>query len=190
MERPILLGVSFGGMVALQFAARYPGRLSALIAQGVDVRFQRSLLRQVAGQVLNQYPLPVNNPFVNQFFNLLLGGRQRNRLLVDFVTRQCWQTDQSVMAHRFRLVERVDLGRELACVRAPTLILSGEKDVLVSSAGVAELADGIPGARLARLAGAGHLAFTTHPADIAQRVFAFAQETGLLPRAGPAGTTA
>ena len=66
----------------------------------------RSLLQRVAGMVLTRYPLPTNNPFVNQFFNLLFGSRQKQGPLFQFVTRQCWQTDQSVMAHRFRLVDR------------------------------------------------------------------------------------
>ena len=34
LESPALLGVSFGGVLALEFAARYPGRLQALAVQG------------------------------------------------------------------------------------------------------------------------------------------------------------
>jgi pimeloyl-ACP methyl ester carboxylesterase len=190
LEQPILMGVSFGGMVALKFAARYPGRLAGLVVQGVDVRFRRSLLRQIAGQVLSRYPLPANNPFVNQFFNLLFGGRQRDRLLVDFVTRQSWQTDQSVMAHRFRLVEQVDLADDLRHIRVPTLILSGEKDVLVSPEGPAELTAGIRQASLIRLPRAGHLAFTTHPGVIAKHVFEFAKKFGLVEQTANSGADA
>ncbi len=114
LESPTVLGVSFGGMLALEFAARFPYRLNRLIVQGVGSRFERGLLQRIAGLVLARYPLPSNNPFVNQFFNLLFGGRQDPGPLFQFVTNRCWQTDQSVMAHRFQLVERFDITPRLA----------------------------------------------------------------------------
>ena len=132
LERPALLGVSFGGVLALEFAARFPSRLGALVLQGVGARLERSLLQVVASLVLTRYPLPADSPFVNQFFNLLFGSRQKPGPLFEFVTRQCWQTDQSVMAHRFRLVEQFDMTGRLQQVRTPTLILAGDRDLLVS----------------------------------------------------------
>src|SRR5262249_18937205 len=105
LENPAVFGVSFGAVLALEFAARYPHRLGPLLVQGTGVRYERGLLGQVAGTVLSRFPLPADNPFINQFFNLLFGSRQKKDALFDFVTRQVWQTDQSVMAHRFQLVE-------------------------------------------------------------------------------------
>ena len=139
LERPALMGVSFGGVLALELAARQPHRLESLIVQGVGARFEKGLLQQVAGMVLSRYPLPSDNPFVNQFFNLLFGSRQKPGPLFQFVTRQCWQTDQGVMAHRFRLVESFALDDRLARIVAPTLILAGDRDLLVSPRSLAEL---------------------------------------------------
>ena len=59
---------------------------------------------------LSRFPLPFDNPFVNQWFNLFFGRAQGQDPLFHFVTRQCWQTDQSVMSHRFRLAEAFDMG--------------------------------------------------------------------------------
>ena len=67
LERPSLFGVSFGGTLALEFAARHAGRLRALAVQGVGARFHRGLLQRIAGAVLAGYPLPPDNPFINQF---------------------------------------------------------------------------------------------------------------------------
>ncbi len=188
LERPIVMGVSLGGVTALQFAARYPHRLSAVIAQGVDVRCEPTLVRRVTGQVLANYPLPSDSPFLNQFFNLFFGGRQNDAALVDFVTRQCWQTDQSVLTHRFRMAEQIDLGPELGRIQAPTLLLTGDRDLLVSAAGLHELREGIADARLVRLARAGHLAFITHAQEMADQTAAFARERqlidGLVPATG------
>jgi len=173
LERPAVLGVSFGGVLAVELAARYPARLAALAVQGVGARFEQGLLQQVASIVLSRYPLPADSPFVNQFFNLLFGGRMQPGPLVEFVTRLCWQTDQSVMAHRFHLVEHSDLTPRLGRVRTPTLLLSGQRDLLVSEQSLGELAEGIAGSHVVRLQGCGHLAFVTRAERVAAEMERF-----------------
>lgn len=173
LEAPPVMGVSFGGLLALELAARYPHRLRSLVVQGAGARFERSLLHQVAGMVLTRYPLPSDSPFVNQFFNLLFGSRQKPGPLVEFVTRHCWQTDQGVMAHRFRMVERFDLTARLNRIRVPALLLAGDRDMLVSPRSLQTLADGLPDARLVTLPKCGHLAFATQPELVANQVVQF-----------------
>lgn len=174
LEQPLLLGVSFGGQIALSYAARYPQRLAGVIAQGVNVRFERSLLRQVAGQVLSRFPLPADNAFINQFFNLLFGGRPASRLLADFVTRSSWQTDQSIIAHRFRLAEHTDLRPLLGRLRLPLLLVRGLRDLLISDEGWEEMTSRLPHAVAKELPEAGHLAFVTHTEALARLVSEFA----------------
>jgi 3-oxoadipate enol-lactonase len=173
LERPALCGVSFGGVLGLEFAARFPNRLRALAVQGAGARFERGLLQQIAGVILSRYPLPTDNAFVNQFFNLLFGARQKPSPLFEFVTRQCWQTDQSVMAHRFHLVEHLDLTRRLERIQVPTLVLAGDRDLLVSERSLQNLSSGIADSSCVRLAGCGHLAFVTHPERVAREVRQF-----------------
>ena len=170
LESPSIMGVSFGGVLAMEFAARHPYRLKDLIVQGAGSRFERGLLQMVASTVLARFPLPSDNPFVNQFFNLLFGGATKKDALFDFVTRQIWQTDQSMMAYRFQLAETFNIVDRLQRIRVPTLILAGDKDVLVTARGLNELVEGIGDARLIRLPRAGHLAFVTNPALVADKV--------------------
>ena len=172
LERPALFGVSFGGVLALEYAARYPHRIRALGLQGLGSRFERGLVERVASIVLSGYPLPPNSPFVNQFFNLLFGGKPQ-RALFEFVTRQCWQTDQSVMAHRLHLLERLDLSDRLPRVTTPTLVLAGDRDLLVSARSLDGLRRGLPLGQVESLDGCGHLAFVTHPQRVAERLQAF-----------------
>jgi pimeloyl-ACP methyl ester carboxylesterase len=176
LENPTVMGVSFGGVLALEFAARFPNRLRSLVVQGAGARFERGLLHQVAGAVLARYPLPSDSPFINQFFNLLFGGKQSKGPLFEFVTRQCWQTDQSVMAHRFSLVERFNLESHLDAIRVPALVMAGDRDMLVSERSLQALSEGIPQAELVRLKGCGHLAFVTRPEQVAAEVRRFLGE--------------
>jgi pimeloyl-ACP methyl ester carboxylesterase len=178
LERPALIGVSFGGVLALTLAARRPSRIQSLVVQGTGARFQQGLLQQVAGLVLSRYPLPADNAFVNQFFNLLFGTRQKPGPLFQFVTRQCWQTDQGVMAHRFHMVEKFDLRSQLVRIRMPSLILAGERDLLVSPESLDDLSRGIPNARRVMLPGCGHLAFVTHAQRVADEVSGFLGDAG------------
>jgi pimeloyl-ACP methyl ester carboxylesterase len=173
LEQPAILGVSFGGVLGLEFAARFPHRLQALMIQGSGARYERSLLQRVAGLVLARYPLPSNNPFINQFFNLLFGRRQRPGPLFHFVTGQCWQTDQAVISHRFRMVEHFNMEGKLERIQVPTMIMVGDRDWLVSDPSLRDLRQGISGSQVVRLRGCGHLAFITEPRRVAQEVKSF-----------------
>ena len=173
LECPAILGVSFGGVLALEFAARFPYRLRHLVLQGAGARFERGLLQRLAGAVLSGYPLPSDNPFVNQFFNLLFGSKQRPGPLFEFVTQRCWQTDQSVMAHRFRLVEQFNMEGRLERIRVPTLVLCGDRDLLVSEQSLRLLCRGVNRSETVRLPGCGHLAFVTQPERVAHEVKRF-----------------
>jgi pimeloyl-ACP methyl ester carboxylesterase len=173
LEAPAIMGVSFGGVLALELATRYRYRLRALAMQGVGVRFEHGLLQRVAGMVLSRYPLPSDSPFVNQFFNLLFGSRQKPGPLFEFVTRQCWQTDQSIMSHRFQMVEEYDAASRLRAVRVPALALAGDRDLLVSPKSLADLSAGIAECASVTLPGCGHLAFATRPQLVAAEVTRF-----------------
>lgn len=173
LEQPALFGVSFGGVVALELARRRPWRLGALLLQGVASCLEPGFLQRLAGLVLSRYQLPSDSPFFNQFYNLFFGGKQKAGRLFDFVVRTCWSTDQAVMAHRFKLLERADFREQLGKVWSPALLMAGSKDILASPKGLASLASQIPDARALTIAGAGHLAAVTHPARIAREVSSF-----------------
>ena len=77
------------------------------------------------------------------------------------------------MAHRLRLVEPFDMEGRLERIRVPTLILAGDRDLLVSEPSLKQLCRGIPKSKLVRLPGCGHLAFVTQSLRVAQEVERF-----------------
>jgi len=170
LECPAIFGVSFGGAVALELAVEHPSRLGALIVQGADSRFRATIGSSIARRVLERFPLPRDNGFLNQFFNLLHGAKPEPGPLTSFVVERIWETDQSVMAQRLAQLESFDVSERLWKIDAPTLVLAGSKDAIVPASRQKLLAQSIPGARLELLEGAGHIGFLTHRREIARQV--------------------
>ena len=176
LERPTVLGVSFGGAVALELAVERPQRIGGLVLQGVEARFRMTLGATIARRVLERFPLPADNRFFNQFFNLLHGGKPEAGPLADFVVERCWETDQSVMAHRIGLLEGFDVSDRLWRIDVPTLVLAGTRDVIVPPSRQRALAESIAGARFETMEGAGHVGFLTHGGEVARHVGRFLSE--------------
>ncbi len=170
LERPILMGVSFGGALALEYAVEHPNRLGGLAIWGAEARFRPSLGTNIARHVCERYPLPADSPFLNQFFNLLHGGKPEPGPLTDFIVEQCWTTDQSVVAHRLRMLDDFDVADRLWRIDAPTLVLAGSRDVVIPPSRQRALAESIAGAGFGAIEGAGHIGFLTHRAEVAEGV--------------------
>jgi len=171
LERPTLFGVSFGGAIALEMAVENPRQVGALALMGIEARFRSSLGSTIALRALERFPLPTENRFINQFFNLLHAGKPEPGPLAEFVVERCWETDQGVMARRLRALETFDVSDRLWSIDVPTLILAGSRDVIVPWERQRSLAAAIPGSRFEAIEGAGHIGFLTHGADVARQVY-------------------
>jgi|SRR5687767_4800557 len=187
LERATILGISFGGRVALRFAARRPERTSALIlvsVPGPRFRMKRS------HRVYARYP----RLFAPLFF-AAMPARVWSELAAavpDSRARRAfakWQLrtfvraplSPSQMAARALLIDGMDTAVACDNVTAPTLIVSGEPrlDYVVPSDGTIEYARMIAGARSVTLKGTGHLGSITKPEAFATLVgdFLGAQES-------------
>jgi len=170
LERPIVMGVSFGGAIALEYAVHYPQRVGGLALWGVEAKFRPTLGTTVLKRVLERYPLPSDNRFLNQFFNVLYGTKPEPSPLVDFVADSCWKTDQMVVCDRLARLETFDVSDRLWRIDAPTVVVAGSKDVVIPAKRQRVLADGISGASFAEVAGAGHIGFLTHADEVVAQV--------------------
>ena len=147
LGRPRVFGVSYGGAVALEMAASHPESLGGMIVYGAESRFHRSIGSAIARRVLERFPLPCDNRFVNQFFHLLYGTKPEPGPLVNFVVERIWETDQSVIAERLAQLESFDISDRLWRIETPTLVVAGSRDVIVPVARQRALANDLPGAR-------------------------------------------
>jgi pimeloyl-ACP methyl ester carboxylesterase len=76
--------------------------------------------------------------------------------------------------------------RQAAGIIAPTLVVWGDLDRLVSVARAPRTARAIPGARLLILAGVGHLAQMEDPSTVARAVLGLLEDSAVPPARGPA----
>lgn len=174
LERPGLVGVSFGGALALDYVANHPNRVNFLAIQGCASQFHAGLFCEVARQVLDRFPLPHDNPHVNQFFRLLMPQRCAIDSSLDLVIDQCWRTDQSVISHRMAMLEDYDVAGRIAEVKTPTLAFSCDTDVLVSDREIEQMTRNLPRGQVHRLKDAGHLAYVSHADRMVNAIAEFA----------------
>jgi pimeloyl-ACP methyl ester carboxylesterase len=173
LERPDLLAVSYGVAVALELAVEHPHQVGSLTLYGGEARYEAGLGGTIVRRVLERFPLPTNSAFLNQFFNLLHGGKPGSAALASFVVDSCWRTEQPVMLSRLRALEEFDVTNRLWRIDVPTLILAGSRDVIVPPDRQRELAQGILGAHLVGMEGAGHIGFLTHSRELHRQFVAF-----------------
>jgi pimeloyl-ACP methyl ester carboxylesterase len=175
LQRPAVVGISFGSAIALEFALAHRHQAGGLVLHGLDAQFSDSLGARILRLALAEFPLPHDNPFVNQFFRLLFGRRESIGPLFEFVTTLCWSTDQSVMAHRLALLSEFDIWHRLRDVSTPTLVVAGQDDCIARPSRQRAMSRAIPDARFVCIAGAGHLCFLTRPRAFARAVIEFFQ---------------
>lgn len=151
-------GLSLGGVVAIAMHALAPGRCASLIlADTFAVHPDGAGIhaRSVAGSADMAAMAAARVP-------VLVAAATDDGLRADLVA-----TMARIAPDAFRqgaeAVWLADQRERAAAVRAPTLVVVGEEDVVTPPALSDELAAIIPGATLARIAGAGHLANIEQP---------------------------
>jgi pimeloyl-ACP methyl ester carboxylesterase len=187
-ERWAVLGHSFGGHVALEYALRYPGNLSHLVLldSGGDSRWSQ----QNAADVLAKRGFSVKKvELVRRWFNGDFAPREMLPMLMRIgpayayhpslwltardLIRGEWRTkmrpEALIFAERY-LLKGWSVMDQLSEITVPTLVLAGREDFVFPPEHQLELAAGIPGARLQIIERAGHNPHSERPAEVMQAV--------------------
>ncbi len=158
---PVVLGgVSMGGYVALAFARKHDRRLRGLIladtrAEPDDAEGKANRDRLIAfaekhsaADVLaNLLPKMVSEET----------RTQRPEVVEEVKQLAAVQTPAGLIGALKAMRDRPDATSVLGNIAVPTLVLVGSADVITTPRMVQRLAEGIPGARLVQITGAGHL---------------------------------
>ena len=99
------------------------------------------------------------------------GGPEISPALVDFLERMIRATPVSVVAEFYLALLGHDKQSALGVLgRVPVVVLAGDRDRLVPMALTDGLAAAIPGARLIRLPGAGHVVILERPGEVNEAI--------------------
>jgi proline-specific peptidase len=205
-EKWAVLGHSFGGHVALEYALRYPDRLSHLVLldTGGDSRWSQ---QNAAELIAKRGCSPKKVELVRRWFNgefapreqlpifLRIAGfyqydpslRRLARVLKSGAWRTRFRPEAQIFAFR-NPVKGWSVMDRLGEITVPTLVMAGRDDFVFPPECQEELAAGIPNSRLQFIERAGHNPHEEQTADVMEAVRGFISAPGgLIPR--PVKTT-
>jgi pimeloyl-ACP methyl ester carboxylesterase len=176
LDRVVLGGLSLGGYVALAFMRGHADRVSGLVlldtkatADGDQARGDRLAM---AERVLAE-----GNGFVPEvMLPRLLGqtSREHRPEVVEKVAALIREQAPAAIAGAQRgMAARADTTDVLATIKVPTLVVTGEEDVVTGPEVGRDLAAGIPGARFLLVEEAGHLVNLEQPEIVNEALLDF-----------------
>ncbi|GAA4495171.1 3-oxoadipate enol-lactonase [Actinoallomurus oryzae] len=173
VRRAVLVGLSLGGIQAIAYAAAHPGRVSALVVAdsfaALDPEVATAKAEGLAGQALSEGTAALADTYVADTFTVspLPPGAEVVRSAIAGM-------DAEAYAATARACFGARVEDRLGAVRAPTLVLWGDRDRKTPRALSERIAAGIEGAELAEVPGAGHLSNLENPAEFTRLVACFA----------------
>lgn len=170
IEKAHILGVSFGGFVAQEFALRFPERLKKLVlactsfggANHVAADLE-VLAAFVAADDLNKHER-VRRFMIPAFTPEFAAAR------ADVIEKVCRLRAENVVPEKVysqQMTSAVtfDAERRVSEIRAETLVLTGDRDVVVPPQNSENLAKAIPNATLKIIENASHMFFIENAAE-------------------------
>ncbi len=166
LDAVTLCGLSMGGYVAFAFWRRHRDRVRALVLAdtraGADDEAGRANRRAVAEEVLEKGSGVVAQAMVPKL--LAPGTRAGRPDVVARVRAMIRGTEPRTIARtQLAMAARPDSVPDLPGIDVPTLVVAGSEDALTGPDTARSLADGVPGARLDIIPGAGHLSPMERP---------------------------
>jgi len=166
-ERAHVVGLSMGGMIAQDVAARHPDRLATLALVDTSSGFgaaPESARREFLAQRLE----PLDAGLTPADLAPRLVGALVHPDAPEAVRAQVAASLGKLRTEPYRqalhAIVTTDFRDALGAVAVPTLVLVGEQDVVTPPGASRDLAVRIPGAELVTIPGAGHLSNLDQPA--------------------------
>ncbi len=173
LEKAVIVGHSMGSVNAAQFASAYPERTLGLVLMAGFYRFSDSTdLVSFLETALSNLEDPIDPAFVREFQEgtaaLPVARDQMDVFVVESlkVPARVWREVGAALLTDTHVAH-------LECIRAPTLILWGDRDAYAPESDQTQLLQAIPGARLEIYRGIGHSLHWEDPARVAQDIAAF-----------------
>jgi 3-oxoadipate enol-lactonase len=183
VRRTHMLGLSMGSMIGMEFALRHPDRLDRLVLAGPAAAPARSVIDPISTWNWVKANDPSGEVFGGQQFTWLfsstfLRNQQAVQETATLLASNPNPVEPEAYEHQARAYLQFDASDRLGRIKAPTLVIVGEQDLLTPPWVAREVADGIPRARFELVTGDGssHVLPLERPDDFNQLVVDFLAE--------------
>jgi pimeloyl-ACP methyl ester carboxylesterase len=161
--RPVLLGSSFGGAVAVRVALQGRVAPGALVLAGPVLSRRQMPFPTKRFVDLLEAPEPIAR-LVSPLAAQVMGGFSLDRAGRDELVREARHFSGRELKRRLAALMATDLLPRLPELRLPVLFVHGSRDWLVPWRASRRAAALVPGARFELLERAGHVPYLSHPA--------------------------
>jgi len=181
IQRAALCGISFGGTVAVRYAARHPDRVTHLVIASAPGPGWHATAQQAEYMA---HPLVTLPSFlwmsIRRVHAEVAAALPRPGERLAFIVRGTaavlrYPARPQIMAERARLMQTVDLADEARHVSAPTLVVTGHPslDRVVPVESTRQYLTHIPNSRYEMMENTGHTGSLTQPERLARIVGTF-----------------
>src|SRR5262249_52406684 len=163
VERAHLVGCSLGGMVVQQCALDFPLAVASLVLVdtvcGVPPEFEGMMRDALRFIEENDMATVARTRITNAFSDAV------DPVMRDYLIDRVARNDKAAYVRAARAAFGFSVCARLGEIPAPTLVVVGEHDRVTPPPLSEDLAARIPGARLVRIAGAGHISNVERPSE-------------------------
>ncbi len=188
IEKPIVFGQSFGGMVAQSYATRHPGHARAVVFSSTAAHMDLSASLDLFEKKGGTQARAIADRFWNEGTDAQFDDYMKNVMPLYNTKPRAGGEDARARAVMRREVYRhfslpggellaMDFRKDLAGVEGPALVLGGEEDPITPPHLAHEIASSLPkGAQVQIFDRCGHGAFRDDPARVFPVIRAFIAE--------------
>jgi pimeloyl-ACP methyl ester carboxylesterase len=182
IERAVLAGHSGSCLIARRVALDHPERVAGLILEASPETLRDDAkLRGFVESVVSSLRDPISPDFARQFISET-SSNDVPRDLAEMLAVELLKVPARVWKEMFAGLLRYDDVQELADIKAPTLLVWGDADQLVTREAQRRLMKAIPAAELLVYSGVGHTPRWEDPVRFRHDLVTFARRVATTPQ--------
>lgn len=173
LELAVIVGGSSGGINARRFAIDHPNRTTGLVLLGSPFELgTKPGVQEMWDTKFSKLTDPIDPALVREFGEQTIGSKV-GRDVFEVLIEENLKAPAHVWIATMRGLMDDNSTKELHKIAAPTLILWGEEDSILSRNDQETMASQIPGARLVTYPGGGHVFYLEDPGRVAADIAEF-----------------